>query len=943
MRIPVSDFGGEVRAAIRQFNLDVAGPSAQAPDGKLGSEDVDQIDRALAGSLTPAQRRLLQGVKDVINNRAEVVRSENVDAAIRYIVAGKRPMERLKDFTSGDGGKVEVNGKEVRVKLTEDHFRDLSLKERETIIEKTVKGDGYWPSWTWVFIILLFPVMFWVLFTDFSPGKRGINDDEARLLGALLRSTPSRQTAALYAQLEQAGVIDKLRRELAEDNVDASKFFADATFDRKSLDEIAAEMYHRGTRDSVLEGIGRVAETRGDAAAEDLGNKLFTNGTMRRLAPEAYRQTHGQVMACREPEDIKTPEQYLREFDDLTRQDRQSAQAFLDALPTGTQKAMWDVFTSHHDRGQFEATMDLQSCANQVLSGQRLRERVVQTLNNISRKYPNGAQIIENSVKLLREQGKLQEIFPFIYREFDPQKLTSDADIRTQQEWKAEFKRQREANLKVFEEVLSSLPPSVHATLRADFEAHHFNMATAGERELNEFVSKMDLESIATQIVMNQRTAEGAAQLLAKVRDKYKPQGPTWAGNIARKLDRQGSFSTMLKDELSIEARPKAGTELSHIQSRQELVSEALAVTQQHRSRVTKLQNVLRTLEGGDAIAERLQQEFDRGHDSDTYVKKMKMEDTARRVVAHFSGNRRDFVAAIKQVTLKHSSTQDRHIASDIADENRATITRLFGSDINYVFQKPVVRSPHDFRTASGELDRGRWQAHLRAVLLSESDWRKKFDEDRVADERELTDLMGALPDSTRTWVKGQFDNSHDVRMLMDKVNLVSFARDAVNASLGEGSRRWNRWHDDWFSVKEALIVIKEKYGAPLADQLAWEVERRPDDVLMKRLLPIIEAEGPPTPRTPCKTRAELQRREQLAAAARRRRDDEEDALDEALRDLPADAGSFSTTMRERFKAETRLKREQWERELEKSLAEVQAEEQKNQPQPQPAPQPTPA
>src|SRR5690349_12947307 len=80
MRIAVDQFSASKRALIKDFQLDQAGPAGRGADGKIGVEDVDQIDKALkSSSLSSGQRAQL------LSMRAAVTRRPEADAAIAYV------------------------------------------------------------------------------------------------------------------------------------------------------------------------------------------------------------------------------------------------------------------------------------------------------------------------------------------------------------------------------------------------------------------------------------------------------------------------------------------------------------------------------------------------------------------------------------------------------------------------------------------------------------------------------------------------------------------------------------------------------------------------------------------------------------------------------------------------------------------------------------------
>jgi hypothetical protein len=194
-------------------------------------------------------------------------------------------------------------------------------------------------------------------------------------------------------------------------------------------------------------------------------------------------------------------------------------------------------------------------------------------------------------------------------------------------------------------------------------------------------------------------------------------------------------------------------------------------------------------------------------------------------------------------------------------------------------------------------------------ALLSKDEWNKKFIADKKQDRADIAGLLSALPQNARQKVEAAFNDSHDNASVdIDKIANTALA--VALSSIQNGV--WGRWNDNWHSVHEVLVVIKEKYGEPKANELAWKLEdtTAPNKTIRYTdlVLPMIVASGPPTNRD----EATLQERVKLQQEWEKKRGDQETQLKAQVKNLPMSSGAWASVKLDQADAETKAKRALW-------------------------------
>jgi hypothetical protein len=939
MRMNLDGLSVTKRALVKDFQLDVAGPKAKSADGAMGVEDLDKIDQVLkTGKLSASQRA------DLVAMRAQITRRPEADAAFQYILDGKRPINRLADARSPGGVEVTVDGKKVKVRLTDEDLATMTSEERSRVLEATLNKEGYMSKWALAPVIILFPLFFWMLFLDSWPWKSKITDARRDLMVDLIRTTPVKDQAELYAALVSKGIEEKAKRELTA----AAQFFNDAAFDGRTLEDKAAYL-RNAESDELVRLLNRVATTDGEQAQTNLGSMLIAGGAdsiIARHAEGVWNDPGKKILDVRELKDIKTKKEYQTDYANASKADEKSVAGFVNQLPDTLKKSVWDAFYEVHDDKVFASRIDLRALAHSALSGENRRDVLVAKINAIRTKYDDldtanvqeGDEIIVKEWDLLRSAGSLEDMVPFVYHKWDVSKFNNEDDILTRPEWMDRLRNERATELVARDQFKASLPSSLGSMIDQDFEKYHFEMGVpgVGEKKLKTFVDSIDLESIATKVVEKQTDANEAARILKAIEKKY---GTEMKDRIARKVD----WSKLLQEQLSYTPTRKVGTQLSDIKSYQEWAAIFTPVIDAHRAAIETVKDVVPT-----DVDKTLDAAFKASHDMNRLVGLMDREKTAREVVSAYanSGNgveqrRTNFVAALDKVNKSfQGSDADRGIGQRIISDQKGTIDALYKSVIDYPgYQAPRIKSPWEFRQGNSgneTLDNKRWQDYLEKALPSVADIYQKFDADRKSDAATLQPLLDVLPTSVlKRDIEARF-KSHDLDALKDQVKVEDIADKAVDAAL-EGKNphsRWGRWEDDWASVKSVLLELQDKYaGVFVVDNQMQELEQAG---MFDRLFNFINGRGIPSGHVVTTTKSAFEARQRQAATDNAMRQADLDALEKALDNLPTGSRYTGGRLIAQMKLTQTKVKAFWDAELARNEGEV-----KPDPVPTPAPTPT--
>jgi hypothetical protein len=903
---------------------------------------------ALAGSLgTAAQKKLLKQVKDVVDSPtgAGIVRTDADNRIINTIVQSERPIDALRTAN-----------------LTPDQLKSFTAAERAIVFNKTQNKVGYLPAWPaavtgvlavaglgatvgvgiglatgaiaaaaapFIAIPAAIAVVALIIFLILaliksSPLAGVVSNKDEEAMASLLKATPQTQFRELTAKIDN---LEELREQLRDQAL--SEVFSEIATANMSIEAIADDL--RGASlGNVVSRLAQVAYTHGDHAPEALAKALKANGVFADIAPSIWNKVTIESVVTPNGEcNIATKATYTQQWAQLTARDQAAAKTLLDALPVGAAKnQLLKIFTDNHNEPLFQARLQMreifQTCVHLALENETRREELLKKIRDMRNKWtapPNPVNnvddIISEEFKLLEASGAIEKMLPFVYRKFSTVGMTDVSFVKSQQEWTKWASGKRAEDAIALSQIAQSLPADVVTLLSAaskkyhdEFEKTAANLFTPG--------AQPSIMEINRQIVQNQASAEGAATVLIRIRDTYTakvtlPTGEqtTQGKHMAAEIAKTINFKGMLKNELTMAAKKVQTDTIVDIKSRAELKAEVTAHANVSRPRVEKLKDALKTLGvAGVGIAAEIEAAFIAGHNEEAYITAMDMEGTALRVVAANSGTKTDFLETIAKVTEKHTGS-DLDIAEKVArsSEAQTAITRFFGTDINYKVQVPSIDGPARCETSNQWLDEVLWKDYLRTQLLSKDEWNKKFIADKKQDRADIAGLLSALPQNARQKVEAAFNDSHDNASVdIDKIANTALA--VALSSIQNGV--WGRWNDNWHSVHEVLVVIKEKYGEPKANELAWKLEdtTAPNKTIRYTdlVLPMIVASGPPTNRD----EATLQERVKLQQEWEKKRGDQETQLKAQVKNLPMSSGAWASVKLDQADAETKAKRALW-------------------------------